>query len=645
MGDRGTLRYLVWSELRRLLRDPLALLLLFGTPALTYPVLSRGMALTQANEARRTADATLVVAADPALMDTLDVDANALGLEVVPLNHPNAGTVAVDLILEGDATGPSAVRVRGDRWRSSTALQRLQPALDAWRSTEHAARWDSAGITRSPSTVLPVSAVDHASLGKREDVAAGRILAPMLVFLLLTGGLYVALDLFAGERERGTLETVLVTRIKRTTLLASKAITVFLVSTALGTTTLLSLVACHWFHVVDTATFGLPPSAGALAWTLLLLPPLSATLTGVLVCIAAWAPDHRTGQAVGLPLLLLGTTPAVVATLPGIQSGPLLAMVPVTGISLALRDALAGELTVAMGVFTLAAATAHAAGGLWIARRFVQQEGILHGGTTFGRDPDDLRPAAAFTFLAALTSVWFFGQLAQARHAVGGLVFTLLVPVLGPAFVAPIVIGRPLPKALAAHVPRLRDVLMGVVVGVCAPGLGDLVSRIQVVLIPRASTRTEALGGALDLELSIWATVAGLAVLPAICEELLFRGTLLQLLRSRMGTWSAAGVSALMFGMFHLDLQRLLPTAALGFVFALLAIRSRSIVPGIVAHALNNGLLVGLVAAGLIDPTQDAPLAAVLAAVSVLVVAVWATGQGSSPTKPVVALSSGAQVH
>lgn len=79
------------------------------------------------------------------------------------------------------------------------------------------------------------------------------------------------------------------------------------------------------------------------------------------------------------------------------------------------------------------------------------------------------------------------------------------------------------------------------------------------------------------------------AVVPAICEEVLFRGYVLRAFEKSWGIVTAMIVSGIIFGMFHLQLGNLLPLAALGVILALMTWLSGSIWPAVVAHFLNNG--------------------------------------------------------
>ncbi len=82
-----------------------------------------------------------------------------------------------------------------------------------------------------------------------------------------------------------------------------------------------------------------------------------------------------------------------------------------------------------------------------------------------------------------------------------------------------------------------------------------------------------------------------MAVLPAVCEELAFRGFVLSGLRHLGSKWWAIGLSAVFFGMAHGLVQQSLSAAALGMVIGYVAVQTGSIVPCMLFHATYNGLM------------------------------------------------------
>jgi hypothetical protein len=84
--------------------------------------------------------------------------------------------------------------------------------------------------------------------------------------------------------------------------------------------------------------------------------------------------------------------------------------------------------------------------------------------------------------------------------------------------------------------------------------------------------------------------VAFLALLPAVCEELFFRGYALSGLRGGIGKVAAVLIVALAFAINHHSIHRLFITGGLGILFGILVLRYRSIWPAMLAHLLHNGL-------------------------------------------------------
>jgi membrane protease YdiL (CAAX protease family) len=87
-------------------------------------------------------------------------------------------------------------------------------------------------------------------------------------------------------------------------------------------------------------------------------------------------------------------------------------------------------------------------------------------------------------------------------------------------------------------------------------------------------------------------TLLALTIFPALAEELVFRGVLARGLAARVGSVWAMLISAALFGLYHLNPPQMVSTFALGVVLAFLTLRSRSIVPALIVHVLNNMIAV-----------------------------------------------------
>jgi hypothetical protein len=101
----------------------------------------------------------------------------------------------------------------------------------------------------------------------------------------------------------------------------------------------------------------------------------------------------------------------------------------------------------------------------------------------------------------------------------------------------------------------------------------------------------EALGEQSDVFFAWLQYFLVLGVLAPVCEELAFRGFILAGLRRYFRTWTAILFSSFLFALYHANVFQFVPAFLLGVVLALFAVRTGSIVPGVVFHMIHNCLL------------------------------------------------------
>jgi membrane protease YdiL (CAAX protease family) len=190
--------------------------------------------------------------------------------------------------------------------------------------------------------------------------------------------------------------------------------------------------------------------------------------------------------------------------------------------------------------------------------------------------------------LAAIASYLLAGMLAPAGWWF--VVAQLAMAVVAGAAVVSVHQGRPL-AALGLRGARLRFFAAGIAVGATAWYLNA--ALVEWLFAKLALPREQAihLQKLVDRP-PLWSALAMFAVLPAVCEEIVFRGVLARSIGRRTSLIAAAAISAAVFSAYHLSLVQALPTLTLGLVLAVIAVRADSIAPSIVAHALNNALVI-----------------------------------------------------
>ena len=217
----------------------------------------------------------------------------------------------------------------------------------------------------------------------------------------------------------------------------------------------------------------------------------------------------------------------------------------------------------------------------------------------------ETRPVPLQTAILLMPAV--FGLAVLVAPAVGalGLVWLAEFAIIElvcfglPALVAARATTGSLRGALALSWPPLR-VLLGALLFGCTFWYLNA-TLVAPLLAEHTSASDRALAGAIAEEMPLPLEVLVLAVVPAICEEMLVRGAIARGLAARLGPPTAVLLSSAYFALLHLSLARALPTAILGAALAVIVLRAGSLVPAILVHALNNtaALLLG-------DPSMSA---------------------------------------
>ncbi|MDP7115270.1 MAG: ABC transporter permease subunit, partial [Myxococcota bacterium] len=326
----------------------------------------------------------------------------------------------------------------------------------------------------------------HATARQRTGLRIGRILPLAVIFLVLTGALYTALDVFTGEKERGTLETLLSSRVDRRSVVIAKFATVLLLSLGAGAVGLLAFTGAVAVGAMQTPDGELVLSAGTAGVLTALLLPVAVQLAAAMTVIAAYAPDYKRGQALAMPAMLVVVTPAGLSAMPGIELGPALALVPVAGVALAMRDALAGDLGWAMGGLVAVASLAYAAAAVWAGARLMGRETVLLGGrsTASRHARGNHVPEALGLFGVTVLLLWFLGSIGQQASMTWGMLFTHTVLLAGPALVTVLYLGLPLRRTLSLRDPHPLDLLLAVAAGIGLPAIGLTISWLQDPIVP-----------------------------------------------------------------------------------------------------------------------------------------------------------------
>ncbi|MFW5845503.1 MAG: type II CAAX prenyl endopeptidase Rce1 family protein [Planctomycetota bacterium] len=635
------------KDAQQLLRDRRTLFVNLVLPVLLYPILAliamQVVQLTRPGpeQAPRIATALLPPAISAALpihdqpsrLRALDLDRlQERHLQDLALQeHPQAlldwlreyGCSLAVVALPQQQIPQDRILVLGDNAHRDypQALRLVRASLEASAEELRQAILDSYDIPPELRQPLLWEVEELAAAGEAARTQLAGVIPLILLLMALSGAFYPALDLIAGERERGTLETLLSWPGDRRAIFSGKLLLVMTASLASVVLNLISLGLTAGLVAAQLPaeagaqlTGGIAIDPGTLAAGFMMLLPLTLTLATISLALAGIAASYKEAQNYLSPLLLLVMTPAMVSLLPHVDPSFTLDMLPVIGPLVVLKNALqTGSVAWAHALFTTAVSTVICAVVVAWAVRLLAQEHFLypqlirHGWGRFsGGAPRQAQPRGVevlLLFAACLAAFFLSGGLFAAAPAWLRVAGPLLCGIAAPTLLFTWLGGFRAGDTLALRDTTQRNVLLLPLLLPVTLGLAMALAILQLTLVPaqeqvatgeqiREILRQLHEQGGLPL------LVLTLAVTPAVSEELLFRGALLHGLRYSLGRTSAVLVSSFLFAAMHLSPARFLPQFALGVILAAMTLRTRSILPAMLLHAAHNATAV------LMDPSS-----------------------------------------
>ncbi|HVZ87985.1 MAG TPA: ABC transporter permease subunit/CPBP intramembrane protease [Polyangia bacterium] len=605
-------RLVAGKELRETLRDRRTIAVMVLFPLVVYPLVSLVTAQVVAvRVARVEAHVARVAVNGPAAL-AADVRKRIASREVSvapPAPPADLATNRLDAIVElspAPPGKPAPARILFDETReeSTAARERVEQALNA-----------ATGAACVPT--FAVSAEGIAPRARASGYLLSKILPLVVVVMVMLGAFHPAIDITAGERERGTLETTLSAPIDRTSLMAGKVLAVATLASITGFLNLasMSLTVLEGAKLAAAETkLSIPWRQAAAAFAV--VPPTAFLFASVMVAVGALARSFKEAQTLLTPVYFLCMAPALTAGLGDFRLDGVTAWIPSVGVTLLARDLVLGRASLGMTLAVLASTALYGAAALALAVRLYDSERLFFSDeaglglgawvrqVVGGRDKtrpaagEDLDPPTAGQALAlyAIACVLLFAVFVplQTWRLGPGLAISEWLGLGGLVWIYARGRGQRLRTALRLRLPAPGALLGAILIGLSAwlvvglvaewilPAPKEVVDNLRRAIAPTSGDRGMLL------------TLALMALTPAVCEEALFRGPILRGFRTRFSPTVASILTGLLFGIYHVDAWRLLPTALLGVALSGIALASDSIIPAMVAHFTNNASLIVL---------------------------------------------------
>jgi sodium transport system permease protein len=386
------------KELLEALRDRRTLISTIVVPIVLFPVLTVGIGYSAAalvSKASREPSRIMVLkAADsPAVAQSLS---SVQGLIVIPespgyqdliSNKKIQAAVEIPSDLEAAATGGSHSTVKiyifsGDL-KSAAAANRIEKFFTEYRDNLVRHRL---AAEKLPATLIKPFDIQQQNVVSDEKIAAetfGGIIPYLVIIMCLTGAMYPAMDLTAGEKERNTMETILSSPISRTHLVLGKFLLVLTASLATAALSVTSMGVSSWvmqqLQQPTAGESGLQIKIGltAVLSVFIVALPLAVMFSAALLTISLFAKSYKEAQSYISPLMILVIVPAIAAILPGVELTPKLSVIPIVNVSLLCKELVAGTYHWNSILLIFLSTCIYAAAAIFIAIKMFQRESVL----------------------------------------------------------------------------------------------------------------------------------------------------------------------------------------------------------------------------------------------------------------------------
>ncbi len=636
------IRILTLKEIRDILRDKKTLVTMVLIPLLLYPAMIIGVTLIMSSMIKEEGSRTYRVLYErqtegiEAVIEELERISSEMedgndSLEFIPFTE---SPVKAD---SGDLSEDEAESKKQETWEAilqdqGDVLLRIRQAdgndriILEYNSTEnnsdHAAdlirdivkiyedeavenRLQEQGLTMDFLSPVIFEEKDLVTHSEAMGVSLGSSLGMMLILTIMMGVFYPVIDVVTGEKERGTLETLLTLPVTNFQMIMSKFLAVAGFACLTAVLSILSLGGSIFFLVKVAAgaagekSLGMDPGLLLSGIPLLLAVVLitALLLTAVSMCFCIFAKSFKEANNYITPVMLIVMFASMIPMIPGIELDYRTALVPIANVCLLVRDMAAQRMDFGLAGTIMAVNLGYSVLTIWILSRIYHSENVLFrdGFQSFSlfEKRSDIRkgsiPKTGDLILIVTVLVLLILYLGTAGSAVsmmtGAIVNQLLILIL------PLVVvwymKTEWKQLFSFRLPGWKQAVGGVLLYIGTFCLTILTSSIIAQWFPQSTEQLEQ-SFTILMEASLPLLILVICLMPALGEEIFFRGLLFGSWRHRLGPVPALILSSLVFGAFHMSLVKLIPTALLGACFAYITWKSGSIYPGMVLHFLNN---------------------------------------------------------
>jgi sodium transport system permease protein len=360
------------KELLELIRDRKTLFFMVALPIVVFPLLFGGVLYftSQAMSDAQTKNLDYAIVGQQYAPDLVEQFKTVENLSLQALDADISGEEALksvvkdgtlDFVIEIPSnyspkienSGQIVFKIYLNDAELNSVQSRLNEVINSVEETFQREAFARIGMDeQQQKTLLDPMVIEKINVAdEREKVGAliGGMIPYILFLLCLQGAMLPAADIGAGEKERGTLETLLLSPVSRTDIVMGKFFTIATAGVVTSLVTVLSMAV--WTIVLSqgmaiTFVTDFMASIGVVDVLLvfLMLVPIVSMFASVLLSLSIYARSYKEAQGYMTPLVFIVILPVIIAAVPGIELKGIWAWVPLTNVALAIKELIKGTM-------------------------------------------------------------------------------------------------------------------------------------------------------------------------------------------------------------------------------------------------------------------------------------------------------------
>ncbi|QJA08333.1 CPBP family intramembrane metalloprotease [Romboutsia sp. CE17] len=503
------------------------------------------------------------------------------------------------------------VYINSSKENSSTVSIKLEEILNTYKLSLTERELNNNGL--DVNKILEPIVFETRDVAKTEEIAGfflGQVLPIILIIGVLLGAIYPAIDSMAGEKERGTLETLFTLPISNLELVMGKYMAVSFCAIVTAVLNILSILLTISYlflsgsivEGLEISKFNINELILPIIITLLCVCLFAMVISAVSMCVCSFAKSFKDAQNYITPVMFLVLIPSYVSMIPNMKLDSTTAIIPVVNISLLIKSVLSFNSNIGLIAMVFMSNFAFVILAVILLSKIFNSEEILFGSSKSfsflerrsnikkGTMPSQSDGIIMYAF--GLVLLIYVGSLVQIKFGMAGLAITQIMIISLPLLFA-YYIKSNFKKVFNLKLPTIKQIFGAISLWIGTYTIAMLITQLLLYLFPQNMEVVEGLNEALFIEDSLLLNILIVACMPAVCEEIFFRGFLLSAFRNNKKSYkSAIIITGILFGFMHMDFIRMIPTGILGISFAYAVCKTNSIFISMIMHFLNNGLAV-----------------------------------------------------